>query len=248
MFEYHALRVALGISELLLVWILWKNDIGYLWRFGLLMFAMSAANLAPAYPSDEAWQWAIQIPAYAAIFVLMAAVTVEFFAFLRRRTFIEERAALLSWSGVMGLIPVWIFWWWPGETLYQNIMLARQYALIWLAGTYLAAWIWLRAIRPIHAELQLADHGEFWGFWLISAAALSSTTKWGILWRFTQWEGGEQVWRAASDTVMLVQIVICAAFAFNLLKWKNLVSGVAPDESLYPQDPARFQQRRLLHL
>ncbi len=248
MLEYDTLRLVLGISQLVLVWILWRVDIGYLWRFGILMFASAAFNIAPAYPYNEAWQWAVQIPASVVLFVMTASATLEFFGFLRRRTFIEERMALLAWSGVMGLIPIWIFWWWPAENLYQGIMLARQYALMWLAGTYLSAWVWLRAIRPVHAELQIADHGEFWGFWLLSTAAMASTTKWGVIWRFAEWQGGELMWRAACDTILLVQLFICAAFAFNLLRWIALDVGSIPGAAFGPPNPARFQRRRLLHL
>ncbi len=248
MLEYNTLRIVLGLSQLVLVWILWRVDIGYLWRFGLLMFANAAFNLAPAYPSSETWQWSIQIPVFVLLFGLTASATLEVFSFLRRRTFVEERLALLAWSGVMGLIPVWIFWWWPPDDLYQGFMLVRQYALMWLAGSYLAAWAWLRAIRPIHAELQIADHGEFWGFWLLSAVAMSSTTKWGAIWRFAEWKGGESLWRAACDTILLVQLVICAAFAFNLLRWVALDVGGIPGASFGPPDLERFQKRRLLHL
>ncbi len=246
MAEYHTLRALLGIMQVAIVWILWKGDIGYLLRFGLVMFASAAWNLAPAFPYSAAWQHYIQIPAYVVMFSLMATATLEFFGFLRRRTFIEERSALLLWASVMGLIPVWIFWWWPGDDFYQSFMLARQYGLMWMAGAYLAAWCWLRAIRPVHAELRISDHGEFWGAWLVSAALLSSTTKWGVLWRYSQWKDGDVIWRTASDIIVLVQICICAGFVFNLTSWK--ASGdAAQDVPVGPQDPARYQTRRLLH-
>ncbi len=247
MFEYHTLRACLGIMQIGIVWVLWRNDIGYLWRFGLAMLAGAVVNIAPAYPSNDAWKHYIQIPAYTVLLGITVDATLEFFAFLRRRTFIEERMALLGWAGVMGLIPVWIFWWWPGENAYQDFMLARQYALLWLASSYLCAWIWLRAVRPVHAELQIADHGEFWGFWLASAAAMASTTKWGIVWRFAQWRGGEDIWRMAVDAMLIAQICICFGFAVNLWRWRQ-ASDVVQDEQDDPLSPAHFQRHRLLHL
>ncbi len=231
-----------------IVWLLWKNDVGYLLRFGLVMFASAAWNLAPSFPYNEDWQSFVQIPAYIILFALTASATIEFFGFLRRRTFLEERSALLLWASVMGLIPVWIFWWSPGgDDVYQNVMLARQYGLMWMAGAYLAAWCWLRAIRPVHAELRIADHGEFWGAWLVSTAVLSSTTKWGVLWRFSHWQDGDVVWRTASDIVILVQVCICAGFIFNLSRWKAEAGADVPVGLADPQSPGRFQTRRLLH-
>jgi len=247
MIEYNTLRAILGAFQVVIVYILWRNDIGYLWRFGLLMLASAAYNLAPSFPRSEDWQNFIQVPAFAILFGLTAAATLEFFAFLKRRTFVEERSALLGWAGTMGFVPVWIFWWWPGDDAYQNFMLIRQYALMWLAGSYLAAWIWLRAIRPIHAELKVADHGEFWGFWLIAGAAMASTTKWGAVWRFAQWQGAESVWRVVVAAVLIAQICICFAFCLNLWKWKASEADAAQVSLSGLPNLARFQQRRLLN-
>jgi hypothetical protein len=249
MFEYNVLRIGLGLMQMGIVWILLKRDIGYLMRFGLVMFAGGVMNLAPAYPMDPTWKYLIQVPAYAILCAMMADATLEYFAFLRRRTFIEERSALLLWASIMGIVPVWIFWRWPGENWYQTFMLARQFALMWLAGAYIAAWLWLRAVRPIHMELQICDHGEFWGFWLVSAAALSSTTKGGAIWRFAQWQGGEEIWRLSSDGLILVQICICFGFMLNLWRWKPAaVVDVVPAASPDLRGPVQFQPHRPLHL
>ncbi len=249
MLEYNILRAWLGLMQLGIIWVLLKKDIGYLMRFGLVMFAGAAMNLAPAHPTDQTWKYLIQVPVYAILFGMTADATLEYFAFLRRRTFIEERAALATWAAIMGLIPVWIFWNWPGETWYQTFMLARQFSLMWLAAGYLAAWLWLRAVRPIHMELQITDHGEFWGFWLVTSAALSSTTAGGALWRFCQWQGSEGIWRMTSEALILMQICICFGFMLNLWKWKPAESSdVAPTALPDLRVPAPFQQRRPLHL
>lgn len=221
MFEFHALRAILGIMQLGIVWILLKNDIGYLWRFGITMFACAASNLAPALPHNENWQHYIQFPAYVLIFGLTADATFEFFAFLRRRTFIEERSALVALSVVGGLIPVWIFWLMPSSDWYQTAMLARQYGMMWLTGGYLIALLWLRKIRPIHMELQIADHSIFWGYWLLAVTAHASTTKMGVLWRFAQWQDAGELWRVIGDVLLLAQIVICSGFVFNLWRWRD---------------------------
>jgi hypothetical protein len=242
MFEYNALRIGLGLMQMGIVWILLKRDIGYLMRFGLVMFAGGVMNLAPAYPMDPTWKYLIQVPAYAILFAMMADATLEYFAFLRRRTFVEERSALILWSSIMGIIPVWILWQWPGANWYQTFMLARECALMWLAGAYLAAWLWLRAVRPIHMELQICDHGEFWGFWLVSAAALASTTKGGAIWRFAQWQGGEDTWRMTSDILLATQICICFGFMLNLWKWKPAEDAATAPAAL--SDPLAHQQFR----
>jgi hypothetical protein len=246
MFEYNALRIALGLMQMGIVWILLKRDIGYLTRFGILMFASGALHLAPAYPEAETWKLYVQIPAYAVILFLTADATLEFFAFLRRRTFIEERSALLSFAVIVGLIPVWVFWGWFGDNWYQTAMLARQYILIWLTGGYIAAWLWLRAARPIHMEMRIADHGEFWGFWLLVTAAHASTTKWGVLWRFAQWKGSESIWRIAGDVLLIAQICICCGFVVNLWNWK--LSAAVPAALPDPQSPANHLLRRPLSL
>jgi hypothetical protein len=248
MFEFHALRALLGLMQIGIVWILLKRDIGYLWRFGITMFASAALNLAPSHPNSESWQQLIQIPAYVVIFILMGEATVELFAFLRRRTFIEERSALFSLAAVAGMIPVWVCWYWPGDDWYQSALLVRQYALMWLAGAYLTAWCWLRAVRPIHMELQIADHGEFWGFWLLSAAAHASTTKYGLLWRFAQWHDGESIWRITGDALLLAQLCICFGFMVNLWKWRNADGDVAQAGSPDLPALAPYHQRGLLHL
>jgi hypothetical protein len=246
MFEFHLMRTALGLIQLGIVAVLLHRDIGYLLRFGVLMFASAAMNLAPAHPTDDTWKYFVQVPAYAAILAMTIDATLEFFAFLRRRTFIEERSALLVFASIVGLIPVWVLWTWPGENWYQNAMLIRQFVLIWLASGFVVSWCWLRAVRPIHASVHICDQGEFWGIWLVSAAALSSTTKYGVLWKFAQWQGNETLWRVTSDAVLLAQICICCGFLFNCWNWKS--DDVAPVESPDPQAPAPYQQRRLLHL
>ncbi len=248
MTEYHTLRALLGLMQIGIVYVLWRNDIGYLWRFGLAMLASAVMNIAPAFPDDDGWKHFVQIPAYVVMLLLTAEATLEFFAFLRRRTFIEERSALLVWASIIGLIPVWIFIWWPGENLYQDFMLIRQYALMWMAGSYLAAWCWLRSVRPIHMELQISDHGEFWGFWLLTSAALASSTKWGVLWRFAEWRGGEPVWRVAVDVLLLGQICIGFAFCANLWRWRaDKGDDAALNEQADPPSPAGYLPRRLLH-
>jgi|KBSSwiStaDraftv2_1062776.scaffolds.fasta_scaffold56622_3 hypothetical protein len=249
MFEFHALRATLGLMQIGIIWVLLRRDIGYLWRFGVVMFASAAMNIAPSFPHDASWQMFVQIPAYLIIFILTAEATLELFAFLRRRTFIEERAALIAWAAMVGLIPVWICWWWPGDNWYQNVLLIRQYALMWLTGGYWAAWFWLRAARPIHMELQIADHGEFWGFWLLIATTHASTTKWGVFWRFLEWQGSADLWRIAGDFLTLTQICICCGFLVNLWRWKQDDDAAAVPISL-PDLPNLEQSRprRLLHL
>lgn len=248
MVEFHALRALLGTMQIGVVLILLKNDIGYLFRFGLAMFASAITNLAPAHPNSTAWQQFVQVPAYAVLFILTAEATLEIFAFLRRRTFIEERSALLTAAGVIGFIPVWICWKWPGDDWYQSVMLARQCALMWLAAAYIFAWSWLRAIRPIHMELKIADHGEFWAFWLLSAATHASTTKYGLIWRFAEWQGNGYIWRLAGDLLLLGQISICFGFALNLWKWRTDDAVDSQDEKSDLHAPPQFRPRRLIHL
>ncbi len=244
MAEFHTLRVVLGLAQLVICAVLWRKSVGYLFKFGVLMFGSAALNLAPAHPMDNGWKYFIQIPAYAIAGVMTLDATLEIFAFMRRRTFIEERIALLTFAGIVGLIPVWVFWSWPGENWYQFVMLARQYYLMWLAAGYLAAWCWLRSARPIHMAMQVADHGEFWGCWLITSAALASTTKYGALWRFAKWAHGEGTWRVVSDAILLAQLCICCAFLFNLLNWKD---DAARDVSPYLPDPAPSRLRHQLN-
>lgn len=213
------------------------------------MFASAALNLAPAHPNNQAWQQFVQVPAYLMIFVLTAEATIELFAFLRRRTFIEERSALIAFAAAIGCIPVWICWYWPGEDWYQSVLLVRQYALMWLTGGYWAAWCWLRAVRPIHMELQISDHGEFWGFWLLIATAHASTTKYGLLWRFAEWNGNAELWRITGDALTLLQLCICCGFMVNLWKWRKDEPYVfVPSESSGLPNPEQYRPRRLLRL
>jgi hypothetical protein len=244
MFEISFLRAVLGLMQLAIVAVLLHRGIGYLLRFGALMFACAAANLMPASPHDDAWKYFLQVPAYAVILVLTADATLEFFGFLKSRTFIEERLALLTFAGFVGLIPVWIFWTWPGENWYQNVMLLRQYGLMALSAGFIVSWAWLRSVRPIHASRRLVDHGEFWGLWLISAAVLSSTTKYGALWKFAQWKGAETLWQVATEVVLLSQVCICCGFLFNLWNWK---ADAARAESIDPRAPEPFQLRHRLN-
>lgn len=243
MLEFHALRALLGTMQIGIVWILLKHDIGYLWRFGVLMFACAASNIAPAFPHSEAWQKYVQFPAYVLIFWMTAEATLEIFAILRRRTFIEEHSALVAFSCVAGLLPVWVFWWWPGEDWYQTAMLARQYLLVWLTGGYVAAWFWLRKARPVHMEQRICDHGEFWAFWLLAATAHASTTKWGILWRFSQWRDAGALWRVVGDVLLMAQVVICFGFVLNLWKWRHVdENDPAQDEISGLHAPALFRR------
>ncbi len=244
--EFHTLRAVLGLSQLAIVAVLLHRDIGYLLRFGVLMFASAAMNLAPAHPTDSTWKYFVQVPAYAVILGMTLDATLELFAFLRRRSFIEERVALLTFAGIIGLIPIWVIWTWPGENWYQNAMLFRHYFLMWMAAGFLAAWCWLRIARPIHMSLQIADHGEFWATWLITSAALAGTTKYGALWKVAQWQGGETVWRVASDALILSQVCICCGFLFNCWSWKP---DAAVQDALHgPQVPEPYRLRRPLHL
>ncbi len=243
MAEFHTLRVVLGLAQLVICAVLIRRDIGYLLRFGILMFSSAALNLAPAHPTDSTWKYFVQVPAYAVILLMTTDATIEFFAFLKRRTFIEERTALLTFAGIVGLIPVWVFWSWNGENWYQQFMLARQFFLMWLASGYIAAWCWLRAVRPIHMTMQIADHGEFWGFWLVAATVASSTTKYGALWRFLDWQGGGILWRVVSDATLVTQLCICCAFMFNLNHWSDAARDVSP----YLPDPAPSQLRHQLN-
>jgi hypothetical protein len=232
--------------QLSIVALLIHRDIGYLLRFGILMFASAAMNLAPAHPEDETWKYFLQMPAYLVILALTADATVEIFAFLRRRTFIEERLALLTFAGIVGIIPVWICWTWPGENWYQSAMLLRQYFLMWLTAGFLTAWCWLRGVRPIHMSQHIEDHGELWALWLMSSAVLASTTKWGVLWKFAQWQGGDTLWRIATDVALVAQAGICGGFLFNLRNWKT--DGVAVPIGLHgPQALAPSQLHRPLN-
>ncbi len=244
MLEFHLLRGVLGLMQLAIVAVMLHRDVGYLLRFGCLMFASAAVNLIPAHPDDAMWKYYVQIPAYAVILVLAIDSTFEFFAFLRRRTFAEERIALLTFAGIVGLIPVWLFWTFPGETWYQNVMLLRQYTLMALSAGFMVSWVWLRAVRPIHASRQIVDHGEFWGLWLITSALLASTTKYGALWKFAQWKGGDVLWQVSTEVVLLAQICICCGFIFNLTSWKGDAAQVeSPDPPIPALSPLLRQLR-----
>jgi hypothetical protein len=239
MIEFHALRASLGLMQLAIVATLIHRDIGYLLRFGALMFASAAMNLVPAHPEDESWKYFLQMPAYLVILAITIDATLEMFAFLRRRTFIEERLALLSFAGIVGLIPVWICWTWPGDNWYQSAMLLRQYFLMWVASGFLAAWCWLRGARPIHMSQHIEDHGELWALWLMASAVLASTTKYGVLWKFAQWQGGSALWRIATDVALVAQAGICGGFLFNLRSWKadDVAAPAALPDLLSPASP-----------
>ncbi len=80
----------------------------------------------------------------------------------------------------------------------------------------------------------------------MTAAALSSTTAGGALWRFCQWQGSDGIWRMTSEALILMQICICFGFMLNLWRWKASDVAAAPAVSIDPPALARFQQRRLL--
>jgi hypothetical protein len=233
MMEYQILRGSLGLLQVGIVWILRKKNIEHMPKLCALMSLSAVLNLCPAFPNSPLWKHYVQTPAFLFILCLTGAATVEFFGFLKSRTFIEERVALARWAATVGGISVWLFWsGWHPENWYQGIMLARQYVMVWLMGSFAAGWCWLVALRPIHMQLQTADHGQWWGGWLLLSSALAGTTKWGIVWRFIEWEGWEISWRTVSDCLIGAQIFVAAAIAVNLWYWREDAPSVCAQDDL----------------
>ena len=244
MLEYHALRAVLGLAQLVLVWGIRRRDIGYLWWFGCLMYANGIFNLLPALPRATEWKHWIQIPMSIGTLALTIAATVEIFAFMRRRTFPQERSLLLCWAIVLAAIPVSAGWIWDAENWYQAVMIGRQYTLIGLACGFAGAWTWITWIRPIRIEHPIEHHGDMWFLWLVCSALLSTTTKGGIFWRLFPWDGGESIWRLSSDGLLIAQVWCAVGFALNLYHWR---SGSPDATPIAISDPPVLGPSRPLH-
>jgi hypothetical protein len=198
------------------------------------MAVSGAWNLAPAMPNNETWKYLLQIPYTLIALGLTIAATVEIFAFMRRKTFREERILLLRLALLLAAIPVAATFFWSAQNWYQAVMIGRQYALIGLTGGFTGAWVWVTWLRPIRMESQIENHGDLWILWLACAAILATTTKGGIFWALFPREGGEMIWRLSSDALLFGQLWCCAGFALNLYQWRSNSADVAP---VYLPDP-----------
>lgn len=198
------------------------------------MFLSGIWNIAPAFPRNEVWKHWLQIPVTVATLALTIAATVEIFAFMRRRTFREERILLARMALIIAAIPIVAGWFWAAENWYQAVMIARQYAFVGLTAGFAGAWVWVTDVRPIRIESPIESHGDLWILWLFDAAALSSTTKGGIFWQVFPREGGEPIWRLASDALLFAQIWCCIGFALNLYHWRSTLSSI-PNDLFDPQ-------------
>jgi len=219
--EYQALRLILGIAQLCAVRVLLRRDIGYCFWWGLYMYASAALNIAPAGFADANYKQFVQVPWFAALLLIQFAATLEVFAFLKRRTFPEERSALFGLSVVAGFAPIALRASWGPENWYQAFMLMRQYSVLTLVIGMACAGMWLWR-RPVKVEVQVEAHAWMWWVWCFSTSVLSSTTKGGLFWRVFSWEGGGNAWRYASDAMMVLQLALVVLFALNLRRWRTI--------------------------
>ncbi len=223
MTAYDLLRLALGIAQLAVAWLVWHRSAGYIcFSFLFAMFGGGVYAVAPAYPQSELWKQGVQVPIYAALLAFTIASTIDVYAFLRRRTFPRERWLLLAFACALGAAVVAAGWWWHPTNWYQSIMLIRQYTLIGLCMGNFAAWYWVSHARPVPMEAQTEAHGVLWCVWLVCAALASSTTT-GGLWRLASPMTTGAMWREMGCFLMAAQILVCAGFALNLRRWRIVV-------------------------
>lgn len=219
--EYHVLRFLLGLAELSLVYLVLKRRVGYLLWFAVFIYVSSAVNIAPAFPRDVWYTRFIQVPLFSLLLGLTFAATFDVFSVLLRQTFARERWLMLSLSGVCGAIPLVASASWKAENWYQGAMIALQYALLAETVGMLVAWRWISQKRPVRMEAQIDCHGWLWTAWLLTCALMASTTKGGLFWEIFTWKGGGGAWRAASDSILATQILLCGAFWLNLRRWRG---------------------------
>ncbi len=237
MLEFHVLRAVLGGMQLFLVWMILRRNIGYIWWFAVLAGLSSVYNLVPSYPYSDAWKHWVQTPVLMAMLALSILATLEIFAFMRRRTFAEERALLLAWGIVLAAAPVVLAWLWTPANWYQAVMILRQYALMGLTTGYAGAWLWVTFMRPLRIERQIEEHGNLWLAWLLASSVLSSTTTGGLFWTIAPRD--EWTWRFVTGLMLCAQCWTCAGVALNLMHWRPVL-----DETLAvsrdPQVPGPF--------
>ncbi len=221
MTDYQILRLCLGIAESIVAYMVVRKNIGYCFGLGILMFFSAAYNIAPSYAEEPLWKHYIQTPCLLLFLGLTVAVTLDQFAFLRRRTFPRERGMLFSSACAIGCVPISAGWIWHPDNSYQALMLARQYILIGLAAGYASAWVWVTAAKPVSMEQPVRRQGGIWVAWLAVASLLASTTQGGLWWQVFRRDGGESAWRIGSEVLMGVQIGLCVLMAINLQMWRR---------------------------
>lgn len=223
--DYSSIRLALGLAQLAVAWLVWRRSVGYTFGFMFLMVAGGIFNVAPAIPTDEIWKHWVQVPSYGVLLAFTIAATIEAYAFLRRRTFPRERWLILAFSAVLGAAVVLAGWRWQPDNWYQAVMLARQYALLALCIGHCVAWFWVTIGRPVRMEDQTETHGTLWCVWLLCAALTASTTT-GGLWRIAAPMTTGAEWRQIGCVLMVAQALICVMFALNLRRWRGILKSI----------------------
>ncbi len=238
MLEFQLIRAALGLLQLCIVWMILRRNIGYVWWFAVMTGTSALYNLVPSYPYSDAWKHWVQTPVLMVTLALSVLATLEIFAFMRRRTFAEERSLLLAWGIVLAAGPVMLAWLWTPANWYQAVMVLRQYALMGLTTGYAGAWLWVTWIRPLRIEQQIEEHGSLWLGWLAAASILSSTTTGGLFWLVAPRD--EWTWRFVTGLALCAQCWTCAGVVLNLKRWRTVL-GEIPDGQPDPQVPPPFR-------
>jgi hypothetical protein len=224
--------------QLYIVWLILRRDIGYIWWFAVLAGFNGVFNLLPSYPYSATWKHWIQTPVLMVSLALTILATLEIFAFMRRRTFPQERALLLAWGIVLAATPVMVAWIWTPANWYQAMMILRQYALIGLTSGYCGAWLWVTWMRPLRIERQIEEHGNLWLAWLAASSVLSSTTTGGLFWLFSPRD--EWTWKFVTGLGLCAQCWTCAGVMLNLKSWRTVLAEI-PDDIPDPQVPEPFR-------
>ena len=231
MTEFHILRFASGALESILIIIIIRQRVGYLWRFMLLLWTSATAHIIPSLMWSAAWRERIQTPLLTVIFLLATASTFDLFRFLRPRTFPGERRLILAASVAAGLVPVVAGWYWKPETWYQGAMLARQYLWILLLVGTCTAWICIRHLRPVQIPDLCSIHAILWMGWLLAGIPEVCSAKGGLLWMLFPWNGGLTIWRTANDATLTARAVLIVVWAASLLRRKIVYAQEPLDDS-----------------
>ncbi len=232
------LRAILGGLQLYIVWTVLRRNIGYVWWFAVLSALSGVYNLVPSYPYSDIWKHWIQTPVLMVTLALSILATFEIFAFMRRRTFAEERALLLAWGIVLAAAPVVLAWLWTPANWYQAVMVLRQYVLMGLTTGYAGAWLWVTWVRPLRIERQIEEHGSLWLAWLAASSVLSSTTTGGLFWLLAPRD--EWTWQYATGLALCAQCWTCVGVVINLKRWRTVLDET-PGELPDPQVPEPYR-------
>lgn len=155
--EYQYLRYALAALQLCACVQIFRRRITYLAVFACCLFADALSNCISQDLMRSGYWRRVWLPLAIINLAMRFATSIDLFAFLRGRMIQEERRLLLAWAALVGALMIGCGWVWVPKNWFQGFATVRQYLMIGLSVGTVAAWAYVRHLRPVQLSANIGQ-------------------------------------------------------------------------------------------